>query len=133
MAQLRSLEDIRTRLRENWDDYVREYRIFLILLLLASAADAASTVYFMVQRGAGAELHPAVRSVSYLFGPVLGPILGKAVQVVVVVVLTVYFRRRAIFIFVPVIILYAWAAWYNVWGHRLYYPNLLWILDCLAV
>lgn len=133
MPQIRSWEDIWTRLRGNWDGYIREYRVFLILLLLASVADAASTVHFMMQRGAGAELHPAVRSVSYLFGPVLGPILGKAVQVVVVVVLTVYFRRRAIFIFVPVILLYAWAAWYNVWEHRLYYPNLLWILDCLAV
>ncbi|MEN6428033.1 MAG: hypothetical protein ABFE13_21990 [Phycisphaerales bacterium] len=133
MPQIRSWEDIWTRLRDNWDGYVREYHILLVLLLLASLADAASTIHFMIQRGAGAELHPTVRSVSYLFGPVLGPILGKAVQVVVVVVLTVYFRRRAIFIFIPVIILYAWAAWYNVWGHHLYYPNLLWILDRLAV
>ena len=131
MPQIRSWDDIRARLRDNWDGYVCEYRVFLLLLLLASLADAASTIHFMMQRGAGAELHPTVRSVSYLFGPVLGPIFGKAAQVVVVVVLTVYFRRRAIFI--PVIILYAWAAWYNVWGHHLYYPNLLRILDYFAV
>jgi len=133
MSQMRSLDDIRIRLRENWDGYVREYRVFLVLLLLASLADMASTIHFMIQRGAGAELHPTVRFVSYLFGPVLGPMFGKAVQVVVVVVLTIFFRRRAIFIFIPVIILYAWAAWYNVWGHHLYYPNLLTILEYLAL
>ena len=133
MPQIRSWDDIWMRLQDNWNGYAREYRVFLVLLLLVSIADAASTVYFMSHRGAGAELHPAVRSVSFLFGPILGPMLGKAIQVVVVVVLTVYFRRRAVFIFIPVIILYAWAAWYNVWGHNLYYPNLLWILDYFAV
>jgi len=133
MTQLRSWDDIWMRLQDNGNGYAREYRVLLVLLLLVSLADAASTIHFMMQRGAGAELHPTVRSVSYLFGPILGPLLGKAIQVVVVVVLTVYFRRRAIFIFIPVIILYAWAAWYNVWGHHLYYPNLLRILDYFAV
>ncbi len=133
MPQIRSWDDIWMRLQDNWNGYVREYRVFLVLLLLVSIADAASTVCFMSHRGAGAELHPAVRSVSYLFGPILGPMLGKAIQVVVVVVLTVYFRRRAIFIFIPVIILYAWAAWYNVWGHSLYYPRLFTILEYLAI
>jgi len=41
--------------------------------------------------------------------------------------------RRAIFIFIPVIILYAGAAWYDVWGHELYDPRLLHWLEYLAI
>jgi len=52
-------------------------------------------------------------------------IVGKLCQFIVVVCLTVYLRRCAAYIFVAVIVLYTWAAWYNVWGCELYYPRLL--------
>lgn len=133
LSQLRSIDDIVTRLRENWVGYVQEYRIFLILVVLASLADMASTIHFMVSVGPEVELHPTVRFLSEFFGPVLGPILGKAVQFTVVIVLTVFLRRWAIFIFIPVIILYSWAAWYNVWGYQLYYPRLFRLLEYLAI
>jgi hypothetical protein len=133
LAQMRSIDDVVTRLRENWAGYVHEYRIFLVLVLLASLADMASTIHFMVHAGADVELHPTVRFTSQFFGPWLGPVLGKTIQVIVIVVLTVFLRRWAIFIFIPVIILYTWAAWYNVWGYQLYYPRLLHILEYLAI
>jgi hypothetical protein len=133
LAQIRSLNDIKIRLRENWVGYARQYRVFLVLVALASLADMASTIHFMVHAGADVELHPTVRFVSLYFGPWLGPVLGKAIQVTVIVVLTVFLRRWAVFIFLPVIILYAWAAWYNVWGYHLYYPPLLHILEHLAI
>jgi hypothetical protein len=113
--------------------YVREYRIFLILVLLASLADMASTIRFMVYAGPQAELHPTVRFVSEFLGPWLGPVVGKAIQVIVIITLTVFLRRWAIFIFIPVIILYAWAAWHNVWGYQTYYPPLLHFLERLAI
>jgi hypothetical protein len=91
----------------------------------------ASTVYVMLSRGAGAEQHPAVRTFSYMLGPVLGPVFGKTVQFFVLIGLTVFLRRWALYIFVTSIILYAWAAWYNVWGQHLYYPRLLEILNRL--
>jgi hypothetical protein len=133
LSQLRSIDDIVTRLRENWVGYVREYRIFLVLVVLASLADMASTIHFMVHAGPQAELHPTVRFLSEYFGPWLGPVLGKAVQFIVLITLTVFLRRWAIFIFIPVIILYFWAAWYNVWGYHLYYPRLLHLLEHLAI
>jgi hypothetical protein len=133
LSQIRSMDDIVTRLRENWVGYVREYRVFLILVVLASLADMASTIHFMVYVGPDVELHPTVRFVSEFFGPLLGPVLGKVIQVIVIITLTVFLRRWAVFIFVPVIILYTWAAWYNVWGYQLYYPRLLHILDHLAI
>jgi len=133
LSQLRSIDDVVTRLRENWVGYVHEYRVFLVLVVLASLADMASTMHFMLYAGPQAELHPTVRFLSEYLGPFLGPFLGKAIQVTVIIVVTVFLRRRAIFIFIPVIILYAWAAWYNVWGHHLYYPRLLQFLEHLAI
>jgi hypothetical protein len=122
-----------TRFRENWVGYVHEYRFFLVLVLLASLADTASTIHFMLARGPAAEGHPAVRMISEAYGPILGPILGKAVQFLTLIGVTVFLRRWATFIFVPIIILYTWAAWYNVWGHELYAPRLVRWLDLLAI
>ncbi len=129
--RVRSTKDIVERFRTNWSGYVREYHLFLALTILAALADAASTVYFMLQGGPDAEGHPAVRLVSMVLGPMFGPILGKLCQFIVVVALTIYLRRWAVPIFVAVIILYVWAAWYNVWGCELYYPRLLEWLDHL--
>ncbi len=112
---------------------MHEYRLLLVLALAASLADMASTIYFMRHTGPHAELHPTVRFVSLLFGPILGPVLGKAVQFLVLVAITVFLRRWALFIFLPVIILYGWAAWYNVWGHELYYPRILDLLRYLVI
>jgi len=133
LSQIRSLEDIKRRLRANWPGYVHEYWILLALALAASVADAASTIHFMRFAGPDAEWHPTVRLVSFLFGPILGPILGKAAQVIVLIVVTVFLRRHATFIFIPAIILYGWAAWYNLWGYQFYYPPILRILEYLAL
>ncbi len=111
-----------TRLRENWQGYLWEYRIFLALAVLASLADMASTVWLMHIHGPGAEGHPAVRTFSYMLGPIVGPMFDKAVQFFVLLGVTVFLRRWALYLFVTIIILYTWAAWYNVWGHDLYYP-----------
>ena len=130
--RIRSIRDIIERFRTNWSGYVREYRVLLILTVLAALADGVSTVYFMLLGGPEAEGHPAVRLVSMVLGPVFGPILGKLCQFAAVVALTVYLRRWAACIFVAVIVLYTWATWYNVWGCELYYPRLLEWLDRLA-
>jgi hypothetical protein len=133
ISQIKTVRDIETRFRENWKGFVREYWVFLLLALLASLADTASTIYFMLHMGPQVELHPTVRWLSELLGPILGPILGKGIQFTVLIALTVFLRRRAILIFIPIIILYAWAAWYNVWGYELYYPRLLHWLEFLAI
>lgn len=133
MAQIRSLKDVVTRFRENQRGYVRQFRLWLVLTGAAAVADTGSTIYFMLTEGPEAEGHPAVRLISMLLGPVFGPIVGKACQFGVVFALTVYLRRYAIYIFVAVIILYAWAAWYNIWGCHLYYPRLLQWLQWLAI
>jgi len=130
---MRTFRDVLARFRENWVGYIREYRFLLVLVFLASSADTASTIYFMLSRGPAAEGHPAVRMISEAFGPILGPLLGKAAQFLTLIGVTVFLRRWAMFIFIPIIILYTWAAWYNVWGHELYYPRLVRWLEHLAI
>jgi hypothetical protein len=133
MSQIRTLNDVATRFRENWIGYTRQYRVLLVATALACLADAASTIHFMLTQGPGPEQHPMVKTASYLFGPILGPLLGKAVQFFVMIGLTVFLRRWALYIFIIVIILYTWAAWYNLWGYHYYYPRLLQILEHLGV
>jgi hypothetical protein len=133
LSQMRSFRDVLTRFRENWLGYVHEYRLLLVLVLLASLADMASTIYFMLSWGPAAEGHPAVRMFSEAYGPVFGPLLGKTVQFLTIIGVTVFLRRWALFILISIIILYTWAAWYNVWGHALYHPRLLDWLEHLAI
>lgn len=130
---IRSIDDVVKRYRENWRGYVRRFRVLLAVTLLAALADAVSTVYFMLVEGPEAESHPAVWFMAGLLGPVLGPLVGKACQFFVVIGLTVYLRRYALYIFVAVIVLYSWAAWFNIWGRHLYYPRLLHWLDLLSL
>jgi len=131
MTQVRTIRDIIERLRVNWRGYLQQYWIFLVLTILAAAADMFSTIRFMLLEGPEAEGHPAVRLISIVFGPIFGPVIGKICQFAVIISVTVYLRRWAVYIFVIVIILYTWAAWYNIWGQYVYYPRLLKLLEYL--
>ena len=59
---------------------------------------------------------------------VIGPAIGKCSQLMGVFLVTLYCRRLAGYIFFATSMLYAWAAWYNVWGHEMYEPILMSIL-----
>ena len=91
-----------------------------------------TTIHFMLIEGPQTEGHPAIRLLSMILGPVFGPLIGKFVQLGVIVSLTVYLRRGAVYIFVTVIIIYTWAAWYNIWGQSVYYPRILKLLEYLS-
>ncbi len=122
MATIRSIRDIRERFEANWDGYLARYWIWLFLLAVAAIADMLSTVFFMVIDGPQAELHPLIRLISMVLGPVTGPVVGKLFQFATVIVVTVFLRRWALYIFVVVIILYAWAAAYNMAATPLLVP-----------
>ena len=77
------------------------------------------------------ERHPTIRVLSLFMGPMFGPVVGKLLQLMAVFAVTVYLRRWEVYIFVTVIILYTWAAWYNIWRRFLYYPMLIDFLDRL--
>jgi hypothetical protein len=97
MMRMRTIADVIARFRANWRGYLREYRVLLILLGVAALADMLSTIYFMLVDGPAAERHPAIRAVSIILGPVLGPIVGKLCQIATVIVVTVYLRRLALY------------------------------------
>ncbi|MBN2131506.1 MAG: hypothetical protein JW741_18545 [Sedimentisphaerales bacterium] len=114
MERIQTIDDIITRIRGNWRGFVSAYSVFLILVVLAATADAFSTVFFMLIRGPQEEAHPVIRGIAMVLGPVLGPLVGKMIQIVALIAVTVYLRRWAVYLFVTAIILYAWAAWYNI-------------------
>ena len=51
MTQVRTIRDIIERFRVNWQGYLRRYWIFLVLIILAAAADMFSTIRFMLLEG----------------------------------------------------------------------------------
>jgi hypothetical protein len=79
----------------------------------------------MQSDGADQEIHPAVRIVSGICGPVVGPVIGKLCQLAAVLFVTLYLRPQAKYIFLVVVVLYSWAAWYNVWGREIYIPRII--------
>ena len=116
------------RLVTNYDGYWNRYRWFVTILCVAAFADLASTIHFMLVDGIEYEVHPVIRFVSHIFGPVIGPVIGKCSQLMGVFLVTLYCRRLAGYIFFATSMLYSWAAWYNVWGHEMYEPLVMSIL-----
>ena len=119
------VEFYRVRLRRNWPGYFRAYSPYLFMVAVAATLDFLSTWRFMSEGSPEDELHPVIRLVSMAFGPVIGPLIGKLGQLLAVVFLTVVVRSFARIIFVPVIVIYLYAAWYNTWGVEAYTP--LWL------
>lgn len=72
--------------------FARAYRWALAFLLLAAAADAASTIPDVSAFGYEIETHPAGRLMMRFLGPLWGCILGKVVQVAVAIVVASLWR-----------------------------------------
>ena len=76
----------------------------------------------MLEEGPDSEIHPAILLVSKWFGPIVGPMLGVVGKAAAGIVVAIYCRRFAIHILLVASILSLWAAWYNLWGHKIYSP-----------
>ncbi len=113
---------IRERFAKNWEGFWRQWKFVIVVFYFALLLDAVSTIYFMRYEGVEAEMHPMVNQMSRLCGPIAGPLLGAAFKGIAGIVVAVFWRRIAGFIFVTVSLISFWAAWYNLWGHRIYQP-----------
>ena len=113
------------RFRRNSVGYFTEFRFFLAITFVAALLDGLSTIHFMKLDGPDQEMHPAVRIVSNVFGTVAGPVIGKVCQLAAIMLVTIYLRPQAKYIFLVVVVLYGWAAWFNVWGRHIYVPRVL--------
>ena len=113
------------RFRRNSAGYFREFRLFLAITFVAALLDVLSRIHFMKLEGPDQEVHPAVRIVSNVFGPVAGPVVGKLCQLGAIILVTIWLRPQAKYIFLVVVVLYCWSAWFNVWGRNIYVPRIL--------
>ena len=113
------------RFRKNWVGFCASYKWLTAVFLVALLCDALSTTYFMLGREAAEELHPVVGFAAEILGPVLGPLVGFAGKATAGLCVAVYCRRWARHILGATTVIALWAAWYNIWGVDLYYPNLL--------
>ncbi len=123
-----TLAQVRERFRANQRGFAARFAWLLAIFGVALLCDAVSTTWFMLQEGPAQEVHPVVRSVSHMLGPIAGPWLGAVWKFCAAVLVAIYLRRWAWLILTVGTILSLWAAWFNVWGKEIYVPNLLhWI------
>jgi len=118
-SNIRQLRAIRLRFRHNWRGFFRRFRLPLICLAVAAMLDALSTCRFMLILGVDNELHPYIRLISQILGPIWGPLAGKALQCVFGVCGVVYVRRYAHVLLWAAVSSYSGAAFLNVFGMRL--------------
>lgn len=91
----------------------KKHYILLIALIGTALMDAVSTTYFMLQIGPDHELNWVVRQLSYLYGPVAGPLLGKIYQILAVWVMSVMVPKLIRFICCMVIVFNVYAFFMN--------------------
>jgi len=116
---MRALTSSFERFKRNSRGFWRVYWWIVLLFVGALAADGTTTIYFMLKAGAEAELHPVIRVVSIILGPIARPVLsviakafsGKAFSGIIV---AVYCRRFAAYILIAGTIVSLYAAWYNI-------------------
>jgi len=83
------------KFRENYSGFLHRYRWFIAVFVLAIFCDAASTIHFMLIEGPGVEIHPLIRLVSKIFGPVVGPVMAAVGKTLAGVGLCIFCRRFA--------------------------------------
>ena len=105
-----------------------DYRWFITIFVVAVICDAITTIHFMLKDGIEAEVHLIIKYISRFLGPVAGPVTGAVGKILGGIVVGIFLRRFAAYIFMTASIISFWAAWYNLWGYKIYKPILLdWI------
>lgn len=110
------------KFKNNSKGFFEKYKWLLVIFLISLCCDGISTVYFMYETGPEAELHPAVKYSSRIFGTVAGPMIAVVMKAVSGIAVAIYLRRYAVYILVAAAVISFWAAWYNVWGCQIYQP-----------
>ena len=85
----------------------------MILLIGSAMMDAVSTTYFMLQTGPEREMNWVVRILSYEYGPIVGPVLGKLYQIFAVWVISVMVPRLTRFVCIMIILFNVYAFFMN--------------------
>jgi hypothetical protein len=112
-----------SKLHTNSHNFWADFRGLILIFILALFCDALSTIHFMTH-GFFNELNPVWRFVSSvkMFGPLIGPLVTAFVRGVSGLIIAVYCRKFASIILITSSIICFWAAWYNIWGFKIYIP-----------
>lgn len=81
----------------------KEHRMWFLLVLYTALLDAVSTMVFMLETGPHVEMNIVVRILSYTYGPIAGPLLGKLYQIFGVWVMSLMVPRIIRFVCIMVI------------------------------
>ena len=93
---------------------LERYRWLFLLMAGSAMIDALSTTYFMTRIGPGNEMNVFVRMLSYSYGIVWGPLLGKAMQLASVWLVTLFTPGLTRFLCGVVIFMNCYAAFMNI-------------------
>ena len=110
---LNDIKNIGQRFRTNYKNFWQEHHYYVTLLIIAAVVDCFSTIHFMHIIGPEKEIHPMIRELSFLLGPLHGPILGKMLQVSIGMIAIIYIKKYSILLIVITAIMYSWAATAN--------------------
>ena len=114
------IDKLINRFKRNSNGFWKRYRFLIVLFFLALTLDGISTMYTMLKEGPHIELHPVIKIVSIIIGPIFGPLLSVVAKAVAGILVAVYCRRFAAHIFIAASIISILAACYNIWSINLY-------------
>lgn len=88
-----ALKKIKARFIANSEGFFDKYRLYIVLLIITALLDAFSTFCFMFVLGAEYELHPIVRELSFMLGPLIGPFIGGFLKISLGLCAIIYIRK----------------------------------------
>ncbi|MCM8536629.1 MAG: hypothetical protein NE334_11895 [Lentisphaeraceae bacterium] len=109
-----ALTKIKERFVNNSKGFFEKYRFLIMLLVITALLDAFSTFCFMYVIGPKYELHPVVRELSYLLGPLVGPFLGGFLKISLGICAIIYLRRFEKQLLGLACLLYSYAFMHNL-------------------
>jgi hypothetical protein len=111
---LRQLKAAKLKFLHNCHGFLEAYKFPISFLIIAAAIDCMTTSHFMLLSSPEAEMHPHIRFVSCLLGPIWGPILGKVYQCALGMFIVIWLRKYAQLILWGTASLYIFGSWFNV-------------------
>lgn len=85
--------NLKKKLTTGWHEYFKDSYWCLIVLGAAAVFDGITTSLAINHYGVSGEVHLAIRVVCYVFGPVLGVIIGKLCQIAAFILITKIFKN----------------------------------------
>ena len=109
-----ALAKVKARFVKNSKGFFDKYRFLIMLLVITALLDAFSTFCFMYVLGPEYEIHPLVRGLSYLLGPLVGPFFGGFLKISLGICAIIYLRKFERRLLVTTCVLFSYAFMHNL-------------------